>query len=227
MQIKINTIMLPIKMLLIPAFLILFISAKAQYPSVTFFGGLNMANMSVKYGNSNADIKNTYKMKLAFHVGALYDYVYKKDRIKELSIESGLIFDVKGVNQEFSVGENVQNNSWTFYNADVPVYFKYAKKLRSRDKVYAGIGPYVGIGMFGTKDSGSKENIEWGSDEPTVGFKRLDYGLTAKVGFLSYNGLNIFASYDYGLPNVSTSETPERKHRLIRLSLGYTLKFED
>jgi hypothetical protein len=219
--------MSPIKILLVSVLVIFIFSAKAQQSSVAFFGGLNMANMSVKYGNSNADIEGTYNMKLAFHAGALFDYVYKKDRIKELSIESGLIFDVKGVNQEFSVAENVQNNSWTFYNADVPVYFKYAKKLRSRDKVYAGIGPYVGVGMFGTKDSGSKENIEWGSDESTLGFKRLDYGLTAKVGFLSYNGLNIFASYDYGLPNVSTSETPERKHRLFRLSLGYTLKFED
>ncbi len=225
----------PVKILLTPVLLLFVLSLYAQQHSLTVMGGLNGSNMSVKYGSSTASIEDSYKMKIAFHGGVLFDYVLTKDRHKELSIEPGIIFDSKGFKQELS---NVvdQENTLSAYYADIPVYFKYAKKLRSRDKIYGGLGPYLGVGLFGTIENkfigetiegGSSENIKWGSDASEDDMKRLDYGVSARIGYYSYGGLNISASYDLGLPNVAAAENPEFKHRVFRVSLGYSFRIED
>lgn len=219
--------MKPVKLLVSTFLLLFFYTSQAQHHSLTVLGGLNVANMSAFVDGAN--IEDTYKMKMAFHAAVFYDHVLTKDRHKELSIESGLIFDVKGVKQDLEIGENTQERAWNLYYADIPVYFKYSKKLRSRDKIYGGIGPYFGVGLFGTWDKGeSDESIEWGSDASNDHLKRLDYGLSAKVGYYSYGGLNVSASYDYGLPNITTAaDLPEFKHRVLRLSVGYSFKFND
>lgn len=228
--------MKPAKVLLVSMFLLFVCSAQAQQHSLTVVGGLNVANMSVKYGSSTVTVEDSYKMKMAFHAGVLFDYVLTKDRHKELSIEPGIIFDAKGFKQDLSVGILEQENTLSAYYADIPVYFKYAKKLRSRDKVYAGVGPYVGVGLFGNIENtyageevsgGTSDNISWGSDPSEDDLKRLDYGVSAKIGYQSYSGLNISASYDLGIPNVSAADNPEFKHRVMRVSIGYSFRFDD
>lgn len=225
--------MKPKKLLILSTLLFFVFSVRAQQHSLTVLGGLNVSNMSVKYGNSTANIEDSYKMKMAFHAGVLFDYVLTKDRHKELSIEPGLIFDAKGYKQELSIGVE---ETLSAYYIDIPVYFKYSKKLRSRDKVYAGIGPYIGSGIFGKYersydieevDGSESESIKWGSDPTEHDLKRFDYGVSAKIGYYSYGGLNFSASYDFGLPNVSAAENPEFKHRILRVSLGYSFKFDD
>lgn len=227
----------PLKIFFTSILLVFIFSVFAQSRSLTFLGGLNVADISIKYGNSPADIEDTYKLKMAFHGGVLFDKVFSKDRKRELSVESGLLFDLKGVKQELAEMGFQQNNSLILYYVDIPVYLKFSKKLRSRDKLYAGIGPYLGVGMFGEMEnsyggedggSSSSETINWGSDETEDDLKRLDYGVAAKVGYLTYTGLNISASYDFGIANVSAAgANPELKHRVLRLSLAYTLKLDD
>lgn len=228
--------MKPIRLIFLVLFSFVLSIVNAQEHSLTVVGGLNMANMSVKYGSSNATVEDSYMMKMAYHGGALFNYVLSKDRKKELSIEPGLLFDAKGFKQELAVGILEQENTLTAHYADIPVYFRYTKKLRSRDKVYVGAGPYLGVGLFGTikntysgdeAGGSSSENISWGSDASDDDMKRLDYGLSARMGYQSYGGLNFSASYDFGLPNVSAADTPEFKHRVFRISLGYSFTFED
>ena len=41
-------------------------------------------------------------------------------------------------------------------------------------------------------------------------------------------GLNISASYDFGLPNVTVADHwPDFKHRVLRVSLGYSFRLDD
>lgn len=219
----------PIKVLFLTFCLFAIISARGQHPSVTFFGGANVASMSIEHGSTTTQLEDTYGMLYGFNIGALYDYVFKKDRSKELSLESGLVFDSRGFTQNLEVGELQQDNKTTLYYIDIPLYLKYIFRLRSRDKIYFGAGPYMGVGLFGNYIRGENEpeTISWGSDSSENDYKRLDYGLTGKIGYLAYSGFNISVSYDYGLPNISAVETKGYKNRLMRLSLGYTLKFDD
>lgn len=217
----------PIKTLFLSLFLLIVISARGQHPSVTFFGGANVASMSIEHGSTSTELEDSYGTLPGLNVGATYDYVFKKDKSQELSLESGVIFDSRGFNQELKIGELQQDNKTTLYYADIPVYFKYIHRTRSRDKIYFGAGPYLGVGLFGTLKKGdNSETISWGDDPINDDYKRLDYGLSAKVGYLTDRGFNVSASYDYGLPNISAIETKEYKNRLIRISVGYTLKFD-
>jgi len=229
--------MKPIRILLFLSILLFVQSAQAQYPSVTFFGGANGASMFFRQGDAYTEMEDSYKMLFGMNVGVLYDYVLKKNRSQELSVESGIIFDSKGFNQDVQNEVLSLENTTTMYYMDVPIYLKYIYRFRSLNKVYFGAGPYVGVGLFGNSavtfqsvgaDRITNSEPVWGSDEAEDDFKRLDYGVTGKIGFLMDGGFNIALSYDYGLPNVAyLDEIEEYKHRVIRLSLGYTIKFDD
>lgn len=235
-QTKRISLMNTIKILLISVLVLTVISVRGQDPSVTFFGGANVASMSIEHGNTSTELEDSYGMLYGLNVGALYDYVFKKDRSQELSVESGVIFDSRGYGQNLETEGLQLDNKTTLYYADIPFYLKYKYRFRSRNKIYFAAGPYLGIGLFGNsyvefqyegaEPGSNSETISWGDDPIEDHYKRLDYGLTGKVGFQMDSGFNIAASYDYGLPNVSAVETNEQKNRLIRLSLGYTLKFD-
>ncbi len=230
--------MKPVRILIITALVMLVTKVQAQYPSVTFFGGVNGASMSVKLGSTSTAMEDSYKMLLGINAGALYDHVLKKNRNEEFTVESGLIFENKGYNQDVSNdGLNIDNIT-TLYYLDIPVYLKYRYRFRNRNKIYFGAGPFVGYGLFGntqytysyegTDPITNNESIDWGNDEAQDDYKRLDYGVTGKIGFLMDNGLNLSLSYDYGIPNIVTlDEIREEKTRIVRLSIGYTLKLND
>ena len=224
--------------LLIIAFLILnATAAMAQHPSVTFFGGANMATTSIQYSSGDTDIEDSYKALYGLNIGAYYDYVLNKDKSQEISIESGLIFENKGYHQKPNETQ-FSDNKTTLYYADVPLYFKYRYRFRSRNKIYIGAGPFVGVGLFGnsnysfqypgaTEVVSNSESIKWGSDPMEDYYKRLDYGVSGKVGLLFLNGLNFCLSYDYGLADISAVKTQEQKTQVLRLSIGYTLLLEN
>ncbi len=195
--------------------------------SLTVFGGGNYTNVAYQQG-SGAAIEDTYNWKIGFHVGAYLDYVLNKDRSQEIVVEGGLLFDTKGSVQDLSeIGIPIEN-TWSTYYVDVPVFLKYRYRFRSLNKVYIGVGPYVGVGLFGNKkikqdgQEESSEGIKWGNDDAQHDMKRLDYGATARVGFLTVSGFDISVSYDYGIPNIATmGKNIEMKNRVMRLSVGY------
>ena len=225
------------KLLLVSSLILFVFSVQAQTNSILFMAGGSASDMYIKLNKSTTDIEDSYKMKIGYHGGILYDYVLKKKRNEELSFETGFIFDTKGVDQQLDEGEFTIDNTFSLYYIDVPVMLKYIYRFRSLNKIYFGAGPFVGLGLTGSKEytyayvngeaSTNNDAISWGND-PDNDFKRLDYGATAKVGFLHHNGFDVSVSYDYGIPNVAAaSEVKTYKHRVLRLSIGYRLMFED
>lgn len=221
-------------LLFVASFMLLAFQSMAQYPSVTFFGGGNMATTDVKFGSSDTDIEDSFKPLYGMNIGALYEYVLNKDKSQEIAVEGGLIFETKGFHQKLDEASYSHNNKTTLYFVDVPVYLKYLYRFRSLNKIYVGAGGYVGSGLFGNESitfqyegadaMSNSESVTWGSDGD---YNRLDYGVSAKCGFLMDSGFNICVSYDYGFADIATLETQEAKTRTLRLSLGYTMKFDD
>lgn len=217
---------------LLLASLVLFACAAQAQITILGGGSLNSVSYTQKGGDN---IEDTYTSKFGFHGGVAVDFVLSGNRKEEIVFEAGLLADTKGAKQEYSIGELSTDNTTNLYYVDVPLYLKYRYKLRSRDKVYAGIGAFVGAGVYG-KLTGTvvdelgqvtevSQTVSWDTDESPLDLKRLDYGASVKVGYLADNGLNISASYDYGIPNIaSMGENIEIKTRVARISLGYTFK---
>ncbi|WP_297096464.1 porin family protein [uncultured Draconibacterium sp.] len=224
-------------LLFVACLMLLAIQSMAQYPSVTFFGGGNMANTSMKFGTGETEAEDSYKALYGMNIGALYEYVLNKDKSQEIAVEGGLIFENKGYHKK-PTDTQFSDNKTTLYFIDVPLYVKYLYRFRSRNKLYVGAGPFVGMGLFGNADYtfqypgaedvvSNNESLKFGNDPMEDDFKRLDYGVSGKVGFLFLNGFNMCVSYDYGMADIKPLENQESKTRVLRLSLGYTLKFDD
>ncbi|WP_319227645.1 porin family protein [Draconibacterium orientale] len=209
---------------LITLFMLCSASVMAQYSSVTFLGGANMATTDMKFVTGETDVEDSYKALYGMNIGALYEYVLNKDKSQEFAVEGGLLFETKGFHKKLEASEN----KTTLYFVDVPLYVKYLHRFRSRNKFYVGAGPFVGMGLFGNADySNDSESLKFGNDPIEHDYKRLDYGVSGKVGFLFLNGFNMCASYDYGLVDIKPNEIQEAKTRVLRLSLGYTLRLND
>lgn len=225
---------LQIKSLLIPAFTAFVYTSVAQ--GVTVVAGGNYTNIAYDQG-SGTGVEDTYKDKLGFHAGAYLDYVINKDRRQELVFETGLLFDSKGAKQEFQIGELNQQVVTNLFYIDVPFYLQYRYRFRNLNKIYAGIGPFVGFGLSGKATSTQTLNgesneiqhkIKWGNDDENDVLKRYDYGVSARVGFYFDSGLDVSASYDYGIPNIaSMGENIKMRSRVLRVSLGYTFSWAD
>ena len=107
-------------------------------------------------------------------------------------------------------------------------------------KIYAGLGPVIGIAVGGkyvakvkwTEDGGKDsdkeiENVSFGSNEDRDDFKRLDLGLMIQAG-VQYDQFKFGFFYDQGLMNISpySKNGYTVKNRAFGLSVAYVIDLE-
>jgi len=232
------------RLLLLFFLVILFFSTVSKAQNLTVVAGGNymfLADEQPVFDGINFD----YNGKTGFHAGAFIDYTLKKHRQKEFVIEPGVLFELKGAGQKVSYMNMSAESNVTMYYVDVPVYFEYRYRLRSRNKVFAGIGPYVGYAITGNESTTVNTGAENKSAVMDLDFNlqdildaidldkymnRLDYGITMRIGMQAYGGFTMAASFDYGIPKVFdisdeglfASDGIALSSRMFRLSLGYT-----
>lgn len=174
-----------------------------------------------KFGENSAGIDENFTG-FGFHGGASIEGLITGNRKQELIFSLGLFGDYKMASQKLS--DEMKNDANLLY-ANVPAHVFYRYKLRSRDKIYAGIGPYVAMGVTGTIMG---DKVKWGNEPSENHLKRLDYGVSGKIGFRGYTGLDIAIQYDYGIPDVFILyKSQSLKHRALRLSVGYSFSLVD
>lgn len=181
--------------------------------------GLNLANI---YSTLNGNVvSDNYEINTGFHIGLTAEYPIAKS----ISFETGLMLSTKG----YSVKEDGfladYSSTTNLYCFDIPLTAKAAYKIGGI-KVFANVGPYVGIGLSGKVSSdgnvlgisGSTESdVEWGDEGD---FERLDYGLTFGAG-VEFGKISVGASYGLGLADISPSSYVETNNRVTSISLGY------
>jgi hypothetical protein len=210
----------------------------AQKSFAILKGGVNLANVSV---NNDGDIDDA-KTLTSFQAGIVGDlYV-----APFLSIQPGLLFTGKGTKtQSGNEGDaNWYRATSNPYYLEVPVNAVF--KIPAGDfKVFAGAGPYLGIGIAGkNKVRGailgttfsSEEKIEFSDDDPSTlneeegtGFgimRRFDYGLNGLVG-IETKSIVISANYGLGLAKLQSGTDSDddnnNKHRVWSFTLGFKL----
>lgn len=205
-------------------FIISLISFQTDAQSIGIKAGFNLATMLNK--DANETYSNIYSMNPGFHIGAIIDV-----RINDfLTLEPGLLFTTKGTRYELEM-VNEPRVRINLYYFDFPLNIRFSHDCGNAMKLFATVGPYLGIGISGkiqlsVEDQGNQETeereIKWGNDVAEDDIKRLDMGLTFGGG-IEINSILAGISYDLGLYNISANQNNGKinKNRILKFSVGY------
>lgn len=219
-------------------FFIIIIS-HAQKSTAIVRGGVNFANVTVTDDGSIDEAKTLTSFQVGI-IGDLYVAPF-------FSIQPGVLLTGKG-----SKSQSGQSTDANYFKAttnplyiELPVNFVFKGPIGKETKIFAGAGPYLGIGIAGkNKVEGkflgnafsSEEDIEWSNDDPSTlnyeegaGFgimKRFDYGLNGTAGIEGKNAL-LSVNYGLGLAKLQSgsdnSQDEKNKHRVFSITLGFKL----
>jgi hypothetical protein len=209
-----------------------------QKSSFIIKGGLNIANVST---SSDGDIEDA-KSLTSFHVGVVGDIALAK----VFSFQPGILFTGKGTKSQN--GSESDANYFKFtsnpYYIEIPANFVF-KIPFGETKLFAGAGPYLGIGIAGkNKGKGrfmgtafeTESDIEFNDDDPTTlnfeedaglgRMRRFDYGLNGLAG-IEFKNVLFSVNYGHGLAKLQSgsdnSSDDLNKHRVWSFSLGFKL----
>ena len=186
--------------------------------------GLNLSNILIK-DNFDTYTDNN-KLSPGFNAGVTVEF----SSVGIFGFETGLMLMTKGFRYEEKGADYNFSEKANVYYIDVPITAKATFDVGG-PKIYALLGPFVGVGItgkykwddtyMGYTDSGT-ETVTWGSDADNDDFKRLDYGIIGGAG-AQINSIKLEITYGLGLANISayTEDGFMLKNRVISLSVGY------
>ncbi|MBL7805962.1 MAG: PorT family protein [Saprospiraceae bacterium] len=166
--------------------------------------GLNLANM---YYSDDFDALDP-KMIPTFQVGVIADINLSDN----FAVQPGLLLVGKGTQQkEEAASFEYYSNP---YYLQVPVNFLYKNNL-----FYAGLGPYVGFGLFGKEKvefpgTNQKTDISFGSSLDDS-YSALDFGANVEAG-INAGKFRVGVGYALGLANTIPGELHDQFGGVIR-----------
>lgn len=160
--------------------------------------GLNVANVAL-----DPEVVDKGS-RLGFH-GGLLAHIH-------LSPQWGLQPEVIYSNQGFE--DNTNNAEWKLNYLNIPVMLQYMFDNGFR----ISAGPQVGFLLDGKIGGDNGADVDISDD-----LKKIDAGIGAGIGYLSYSGFGIEGRYNLGLTNINDAGANELKNRVFQISLFYML----
>jgi hypothetical protein len=182
--------------------------------SFKFDGDEAVSDEQAKVFNDNR------KMFATFHAGVTADIALSEN----LVIQPALQFAPKGVKIESSDGIDNTKLRIVCNYIELPVNVLYRQS--SKGGFYGGVGPYVAYAINGKTFSQLNNDAEEEDDikfDNTDGFKRLDFGANAMIGYELPAGITVGANYSLGLTSITDPKNfgLSTKTSYIGLSVGY------
>ena len=115
------------------------------------------------------------------------------------------------------------------YFLNIPIHIGYKFSLGHNTALFAHVGPYIGIGLFGKNklvtetEAGKKATTTLAdnvfSDKQA---ERFDWGIGGKVGVEFAKHVQVAVGYDWGLKNLKTSSNPvDFKNKVFSVLCAY------
>lgn len=203
-------------------------------------GGVNFASLLQTEQGSASSISSGSLT--SFHAGIFADFKLGDS----FSVQPSLLYTEKGATDKenvSSVGFSESSNvKLTINYLQLPIYALYHKHVGNND-FFIGAGPFIAYGLSGkekgsatetseepvppneqmtvTRTSAIDDKVNFG-DSDTSDVKRVDYGVSAMIGFKFNNGFLISAYYDLGLANIAPTSDADIKTRVFGVSVGYS-----
>lgn len=155
----------------------------------------------------------------------------KNDRLQLQATATGLLSSQGWEGSEYyhmRTGETMQwKGSPCFLN--IPVHIGYKLSLGHNTALFAHVGPYIGIGLFGKNklvtdaETGKKTTATISNNVfSDKQLDRFDWGIGGKIGVEFAGHVQIALGYDWGLKNLKTSTNPiDFKNKVFSVSCAY------
>ena len=125
--------------------------------------------------------------------------------------------------QNSTIKQGGAKSDFEYWGVEVPVYAVGQMTLKTGDRVYVGIGPYFGLG-FSAKNKATDVNLydKNGGSDPFM--HRGDVGAGGMIGYEFAFGMQINASYKYGILNRLDADSKNSTLRGQSIALGIDRK---
>lgn len=144
-----------------------------------------------------------------------------------LSFEPGIYYSLKGYEMDGSIG--LKGMDFLGANAKAVLQSQYVDVPVLLKGNFRGFQIFAGPQISYLTQSNLKTtagilgiNLLNKSMDVTSHFNRWDVGVTGGIGYQFTNGLNISASYDYGLSKVDANQSMNAFNRGVKLGIGMT-----
>ena len=205
---------------------------QAQEIKYGFRAGLNVSDWA---GDAAATIEDLVsltdvfetKSNIGFHVGSYLEIPVGE----RLVIEPALLYSQKGIRVEGRLPEDlpgildILNVNATVTNRahyiDMPVIARYY--LNEGFNIFGGPQiSYLASNKLNVEAGALGFNVLNQALDINEGFRKVDVGLTAGLGYKLPGGVNISASYDFGLTSLDDRSNFDAYNRTAKVSVGYT-----
>lgn len=184
---------------------------------------------SPKFGIiAGAQISNPkgYKPHWGFKVGAKGEYEFTQSE-NTAYVDLELVLSTKGWKDEINYYNTDKYIDWNtnLIYCEVPIYIGYKHSVNETTRLFASIGPYFAMGLYGStkfEDADIKNDNE-GNLFNNGTYKKFDFGLGAKIGAEINNRWQFALGYEMGLikPTDYKWKTFNLKNRTLALSAAY------
>lgn len=198
-------------------FLLLLINiANTSYSQKIRYGIVGGIHAATTRRDDNGFLKN--KNILGFRISALIDYQL---------LDNVSIVSLPGVSKKgYKVPDIVFKKGDFYYGVyylELPIYATYFYKV-PKGQLFAGLGPYVGLGLDGKWGISNMQKIKFGNTS-TDQFRRGDIGLGFMAGYELSKEIQLMLTASLGLRKIhSNPNVVPMQNRVIGLSVAYLLK---
>lgn len=189
-------------------------SLQAQKTAIEAVAGINFPYWTAKAdGHKSAALG----ARVGFHVGVRGTTFLGEDVNQSVYVNAALLLSMKGTKDCLILDENLDliTSKPSAFFLDIPIHIGYKYALSNSVALFGEIGPYFGIGLFGTKHIFDKHAL-----------KRFDLGAGFRAGAEFKKKFSASLGYDFGFLNLNDGLTGDGKirQRNVYISLGYRFK---
>lgn len=152
-------------------------------------------------------------------IGGSIGTFIKFDITKNFAIQEDIMFSYSSSKLKIDGDED----TYQYFGTEVPIYLMGQWATPTGGRIYAGVGPYFGVGISAKlKDSDVNLYKKVDGDTPMT---RFTTGAAAQIGYEFPCKLQINASYKIGITNALDAEKDNHKMRPQTISLGIGYRF--
>jgi opacity protein-like surface antigen len=152
------------------------------------------------------------------NAGASLGGFMKWDITDNFALQPELLFHYKNADME----SNDFDGNYEYWGVEIPVYALGQWSL-GNGRLYAGAGPYLGLGFSNRSYPGDRDLYEEFDDESAM--RRWDFGAGVQVGYEFACRVQVNAGYKIGLLDVMDAGRDDASMNTSTLSVGIGYRF--